>query len=401
MYLLARALALVAVAVFGGMALIQAVVLYASAGSNGRWEWLVAGVCVTAGAIWLYRHAGNAQAQAVRDQTDDALGRGRLVASGRLFAPLLVLVVIGGMLVTSVFLVIQKQQWVHAALIAVVAVILIVSAFDLLRQALRPGPMLTLDAVGIEHGAYGRIPWSDVLSIWHQRTRVRASTIHVLQVKVRDPVRYLDGAPLFFRWGKRDWRKSPPATGELQIPLNVLDRPAETIAAVAQALHVRSGGAAAVPSMPVPHPSLTESLKPFRPTTPEELQAHRRAILARSPARIRDTKAHVPNRIPSGERWSSIVLSVLLLLYGGWGVGRDDLYVPGRRTNGVHLHGEPAWLLFAAMVCASLVMLSVVADHYDERDNERHYRTFATVFRWLGWALAALSLLSLMIRGNG
>lgn len=401
MYLLARALALVAIAVFGGMALLHAVVLFASDGTNGRWGWLVAGVCVSVGAGWLYRHAGMVEAQAVRDQTDDAVGRGRLVASGRLFAPLLALLVIGGMLVTGVFLVIQKQQWGHAVLIGAVAVLLIVAAFDLLRQALRPGPMLTLDAAGIEHGAYGRIPWSDVVSIWHQRTRVRASTIHVLQVKVRDPVRYLDGAPLFFRWGKRDWRKSPPATGELQIALNVLDRPPETIAAVAQALHGRSGAAATMPSMPVPHPSLTDSPEPFLPTTPEELQAHRRAILARLPPRIRDAKIHVPNRIPSGERWSSIAFSVLLLLYGSWSIGRDDLYVPGRRGNGVHLHGEPAWLLFAAMVCASVVMLSVVADHYDQRDNERHYRTFATVFRWLGWALAALSMLSLLFRGNG
>ena len=49
--------------------------------------------------------------------------------------------------------------------------------------------------------------------------------------------------------------------------------------------------------------------------------------------------------------------------------------------------------MYGAMTCACLVMLSVVLDHYDRRDNERRYRVFAVWGESVGWTLFALSLL--------
>jgi hypothetical protein len=50
------------------------------------------------------------------------------------------------------------------------------------------------------------------------------------------------------------------------------------------------------------------------------------------------------------------------------------------------------------MICACLVMLSVVVDHYDERNNETNYKLFADIFKYLGWAFFILSLIMAIIR---
>jgi hypothetical protein len=107
---------------------------------------------------------------------------------------------------------------------------------------------------------------------------------------------------------------------------------------------------------------------------------------------------YLPNQIPPAERARHVLLSLALLAYGGYGVWVNDLYVPGRRGRGMHLHDIPAWLMYGAMVCACLVMLSVVFDHYDRRNNERHYRAFAAVGEFAGWTLFALSLLGAVLR---
>ncbi len=100
-----------------------------------------------------------------------------------------------------------------------------------------------------------------------------------------------------------------------------------------------------------------------------------------------------PNQIPKRERNIKIGLSLFLLAYGGLGVTFDDLFVPGRRTRGTHFHGQEAWLMYGAMICAALVLLSVVVDHYDRRNNEGQYRTFARIFQILGWTLFGAALI--------
>jgi hypothetical protein len=101
---------------------------------------------------------------------------------------------------------------------------------------------------------------------------------------------------------------------------------------------------------------------------------------------------HIPNQIPRSERIWNTVFAVLLFAYGTFGVWINDLYIPGRRSNGVHLHDVPAWVMYGAMICACLVMLSVVVDHYDMRPNERRYRSFAQFGKYLGWTLFGVSL---------
>lgn len=90
-------------------------------------------------------------------------------------------------------------------------------------------------------------------------------------------------------------------------------------------------------------------------------------------------------------------LSLVLVALGAIGVWTGKLLLPGRRTSGpsgIEMSpGITAWLMYGAMTCACLVMLSVVVDHYDRRDNETSYRRFARTFRIVGWALFAVALL--------
>lgn len=104
-------------------------------------------------------------------------------------------------------------------------------------------------------------------------------------------------------------------------------------------------------------------------------------------------RTHVPNQIPLRVRILNVIFSSVLLVYGTLGVYFDDLYLPGRRSPGMHLHGEPAWIMYGAFVCAAANLLAVVMDHYDRRPNERGYRLFALVTQISGWVLFALALI--------
>ena len=75
------------------------------------------------------------------------------------------------------------------------------------------------------------------------------------------------------------------------------------------------------------------------------------------------TTSYTPNHIPAGERITNALFSVLLLLYGSYGIWINDIYILGKHGKGIHLHDVPAWIMYGAIACACLVMLSVVVDH--------------------------------------
>ena len=110
-------------------------------------------------------------------------------------------------------------------------------------------------------------------------------------------------------------------------------------------------------------------------------RAHRRNI------DTREGQLHTPNHIPSKERVGNVLLSLILFAYCTYGALHDDIYIPGKRSNGVHMHGVPMWVIYGAMLSAVANMLSVVIDHYDVRANELNYKRFARVTQILGWVL--------------
>lgn len=108
---------------------------------------------------------------------------------------------------------------------------------------------------------------------------------------------------------------------------------------------------------------------------------------------------YTPNHISLEARAWYLVLSSLLITYASAGVAVDDLFlfIPGSRRSPslhIHLHGVPAFLAGAAILSASATLLSVVVDHYDKRNNETNYRTFAKMSLIAAAALLAAALLS-------
>lgn len=106
-----------------------------------------------------------------------------------------------------------------------------------------------------------------------------------------------------------------------------------------------------------------------------------------------EAEPHVPNRIPLVERVLNVVLSASLIVSGTQGVLNNDIHVPGKRSDGFHVHGFPMWLIYLAMLCAVANLIAVVVDHYDHRDNERDYKRFARRTQVCGFVLFFLAVL--------
>ncbi len=110
---------------------------------------------------------------------------------------------------------------------------------------------------------------------------------------------------------------------------------------------------------------------------------------------------YIPNHIPSAERWWNVGLSLLILAWGAYGLFADDLIVPTKRGNGIHLLGTAAVIMFCAMVASVLNLLSVVLDHFDIRNNELMYRRIAFGMQALGWSLFAAAIIFHVLRQTG
>jgi hypothetical protein len=80
-------------------------------------------------------------------------------------------------------------------------------------------------------------------------------------------------------------------------------------------------------------------------------------------------------------------ISLVLILYGLFGLYLGDLRLPRKRGPDMEFHGFAAWLLFAAIVVGCAAMLSCVIDHYDRRDNEQYYVLFKRMCIKIGVAL--------------
>lgn len=108
---------------------------------------------------------------------------------------------------------------------------------------------------------------------------------------------------------------------------------------------------------------------------------------------------YTPNHIPHSTRLFYGFASAGLIAYGAFGLWIDDLYIPGKRGPGTHLHGPAAWLMAAAMLMGAINMASVIVDHLDQRNNETDYRRFAKYTGWAGYGLMGLSVLWFALNG--
>lgn len=88
---------------------------------------------------------------------------------------------------------------------------------------------------------------------------------------------------------------------------------------------------------------------------------------ARRPGAV-TKKAHVPNRIGRRDRIVLTVSAALLFAYGTFCSIAHHFYLPihftrGARMKGIHLYDSAAVLMYGAVLCACLMMASIVVDH--------------------------------------
>jgi hypothetical protein len=107
-----------------------------------------------------------------------------------------------------------------------------------------------------------------------------------------------------------------------------------------------------------------------------------------------------PNSVTLADRVVNLLLALVLLAHGASGFLYSKLVVsPPKQGNTLTLLGGSAWLMAAAMIIGAFLLLSVVVDHYDKRNNEKWYRAFKHVALILGLGLVASSLVSYFIAG--
>jgi hypothetical protein len=117
------------------------------------------------------------------------------------------------------------------------------------------------------------------------------------------------------------------------------------------------------------------------------------------PVKQTTNQRYQPNEVPRAERVFNVVLGLFLLTYGTAGLLNHSLKFSSRGRVLLWLKNGPAWLMALAFILGSLVLLSVVLDHYDRRNNEHHYRTFRHMATRLGWCAAAAALVSHLYLG--
>lgn len=104
-----------------------------------------------------------------------------------------------------------------------------------------------------------------------------------------------------------------------------------------------------------------------------------------------DKKKYVPNQVSLSARLLRMGGALVLIVHGVIGVVRDDVIIPTKKSA-LHLHGLSGWIVALSMFCAALVLLSVVFDHYDRRDNEAAYKQFGRNMARLAWGLMGLGM---------
>jgi len=111
-------------------------------------------------------------------------------------------------------------------------------AFEVLRLTLRPGPMLSMDARGLDYAAFGTIAWDDIAGIEMHSMTIRSNTQHYLDLAVRAHPRYFEQLTWMLKLKHRAWRAGRVRWALLSIPLNALNQRPELI--VEAARHFRA-----------------------------------------------------------------------------------------------------------------------------------------------------------------
>ncbi|HBK47112.1 MAG TPA: hypothetical protein DDZ67_11910 [Xanthomonadaceae bacterium] len=221
------------------------------------WAGTLGSALVLGIAIWSYRRLERQRQRVLERRRQAHLQATRhdraFRARGRLALPLLLIPIVA-LFGFGSRAAVATGHWGVAALLLATTLLVLWLAWQLLWQLLRPGPLLCMDATGIDHALYGPIPWRDVIGIQLQSTQTRYGQSHVLMLGVRGAARYLRNAPLLPRWLHGRKLRGPEAVGALPIPLGLLAEDPELVHQSARTLRERVGA----PFVPYWHPRMDD-----------------------------------------------------------------------------------------------------------------------------------------------
>ncbi len=84
---------------------------------------------------------------------------------------------------------------------------------------------------------------------------------------------------------------------------------------------------------------------------------------------------------------------MVILAWGSYGIWANDLPVPTKNGYLYHFRGIAAVLASCAMLAVVISLLSLVADHFDVRNNEIWYRRIAFVAEIVGFLIFLSAIL--------
>ncbi len=92
---------------------------------------------------------------------------------------------------------------------------------------------------------------------------------------------------------------------------------------------------------------------------------------------FRPPKIWTPNEVPAAHRIWYALYCVIGLLYASHSLYTGSFYLPSRQGHGTTLRGIPAYIMCAAVFVGVAHLASFIVDHYDRRNNEDRYASFA------------------------
>ena len=106
---------------------------------------------------------------------------------------------------------------------------------------------------------------------------------------------------------------------------------------------------------------------------------------------------YVANSVPQWKRLLNIAISVFIIAYVGYGLAVDKLLIPVKRGS-LELRGFSAWVMGASAFFLVANLITVVIDHYDQRDNEKIYKKYRSLFYRCGYALFCAALITSLLQ---
>jgi hypothetical protein len=111
----------------------------------------------------------------------------------------------------------------------------------------------------------------------------------------------------------------------------------------------------------------------------------------------KDKREYVPNQISIQARLINLIVSILFIVGGGYGVLMHDLAVvlggKSLTRQVYHLHDTAAIIMYIGLLLVSVCLVSEIIDHYDKRNNEHIYHKIATCTLFPGIALCITGFL--------